>query len=193
METRVDGEIWRFSFHVPWAQTAERRAGARETARRAQMAGGDGGEIWRFSFRGRSGSSTVIHAWHPEAGALLAGGWCRVHAWAQMETRADGEIWRFSFHVSWARTIERRAGARETVRRAQMTGRDGGWCWIHAWASARCGGEGTTDIHAQAWEGAVGMSGAESVVGGSGRHNRAPHRVDAYTIFLRVVEIWLFD
>jgi hypothetical protein len=33
-------------------------------------------------------------------------------------------------------------------------------------ACARSGGEGTTDIHARAWEGAVGMSGAEDVAGG---------------------------
>jgi hypothetical protein len=30
----------------------------------------------------------------------------------------------------------------------------------------RSGGECTTDIHARAWEGAVGMSGAEDVAGG---------------------------
>jgi hypothetical protein len=65
-----------------------------------------------------------------------------------------------------------------------------GWCWVHAWVCARSGGEGTTDIHARAWEGAVGMRGAEDVTGGSGRQNRAPHRVDSYTMFLRVVEIY---
>jgi hypothetical protein len=56
-----------------------------------------GGEIWRFSFQGRSGSGAV------------AGAGAAIHGWARMETRADGK-----------RTTERRAGARETARRARM-------------------------------------------------------------------------
>jgi hypothetical protein len=70
-----------------------------------------GARITAFSFRVRSGSGAV-----PGAGAAI-------HGWARMETHADGE-----------RTTERRARARETVRRAQMAGGDGGCCrcWVHA-------------------------------------------------------------
>jgi hypothetical protein len=60
--------------------------------------------------------------WLPVSGRGRRGGASRVDLGrcAQMETRTYGEI--------WARIAERRTGARETARRAQMAGGDGGWC-----------------------------------------------------------------
>jgi hypothetical protein len=134
METCTDGEIW--------AQTAERRAGARETAIRARG--------WRRDLEILLPREDQIRRSHPCVGS---GGGGSARGWLDVGSHvgADGD-------------------ARRWRGRGQQRGERGRERWpdVRRWR--------------RGWR--LVLSGAEGVTGGSGRQNRAPHRVDTYTVVL---------